>query len=74
MDRIALLDQLGKAASGGDVDFLRSAVKAMAEALLELEVAAKLGADPHERTSERLGYRTGHRERAWDTRAGSINL
>jgi putative transposase len=73
-DRIALLDQLGKAASGGDVDFLRSAVKTMAEALMELEVAAKLGADPHERTSDRRGYRNGHRERAWDTRAGSINL
>jgi hypothetical protein len=25
--------------------------------LMELDVAAKLGADPHERTSDRLGHR-----------------
>ncbi|SRR6266446_10208198 len=73
-DRMALLDQVGKAAQAGDVDFLRAAVKTMAEALMELEVAAKLGADPHERTPERLGYRNGHRQRDWDTRAGSIEL
>src|SRR3990170_1039284 len=73
-DRMALLEQLGKAAAGGDVDFLRSAVKTMAEALMELEVAAKLGADPHERTPDRLGYRNGHRSRDWDTRGGTIQL
>jgi len=73
-DRMALLEQLGKAASGGDVDFLRQSVKAMAEALMELEVAAQLGADPHQRTAERTGYRNGHRMRGWDTRAGSIEL
>ena len=73
-DRIALLAEVGKAAAGGDVDFLRSAVKTMAEALMELEVAARLGADPHERTPERLGYRNGHRARDWDTRAGTIEL
>jgi transposase-like protein len=71
---MALLDQVGKAAQAGDVDFLRTAVKTMAEALMELEVAATLGADPHERTPERLGYRNGHRQRDWDTRAGSIEL
>lgn len=73
-DRMALLEQVGKAAHTGDVDFLRHAVKTMAEALMELEVAAKLGADPHERTPERTGYRNGHRTRAWDTRAGTIAL
>jgi putative transposase len=73
-DRMALLDQVGKAARSGDIDFLRHAVKTMAEALMELEVAAKLGADPHERTAERTGYRNGHRARSWDTRAGTIEL
>ena len=73
-DRMALLEQVGKAAHDGDVDFLRHAVKTMAEALMELEVAAKLGADPHERTTERTGYRNGHRRRDWDTRAGTIEL
>jgi putative transposase len=73
-DRMALLAEVTKAASGGDVDFLRSAVKTMAEALMELEVAAKLGADRHERTPDRAGYRNGHRSREWDTRAGTIEL
>jgi transposase-like protein len=71
---MALLGELGKAAAGGDVDFLRGAVKALAEALMELEVAAQLGAEPHQRTPERLGYRNGHRRRGWDTRVGSIEL
>ena len=73
-DRMTLLEQVGKAAHNGDVDFLRQAVKTMAEALMELEVAAKLGADPHQRTAERTGYRNGHRRRDWDTRAGTIEL
>lgn len=73
-DRMTLLDEVAKAAAGGDVDFLRTAVKTMAEALMELEVAAKLGAGPHQRSAERTGYRNGHRPRAWDTRAGSIEL
>ncbi|MFM8276128.1 MAG: transposase, partial [Cyanobium sp.] len=29
--------------------------------LIQLEVAAFLGADRHERTEERLGYRNGYR-------------
>jgi putative transposase len=74
VDRIALLEQLGKSAQSGDVDFLRQAVKTMAETLMELEVAAKLGAEPHERTPDRLGYRNGRRTRDWDTRAGTIEL
>jgi putative transposase len=73
-DRIALLEQLGQSAATGDVDFLRTAVKTMAEALMQLEVSAKLGADPHERTAERLGQRNGYRARTWDTRAGTIEL
>jgi hypothetical protein len=46
----------------------------MAEALMELEVAAKMGADPHEPTRDRAGHRNGHRARHWDTRAGTIEL
>ncbi len=54
-DRMALLEQLGTADAGGDVDFLRTAVKTLAEVLVELEVGAKLGAHPRERTADRLG-------------------
>ena len=42
--------------------------------LIELEVAAVLGADRHERTDERLGYRNGSRPRLLTTQLGDIPL
>jgi transposase-like protein len=42
--------------------------------LIELEVAAVLGADRHERTEERLGYRNGYRSRSLTTQVGDIEL
>ena len=40
--------------------------------LIELEVAAVLGAERHERTDERLGYRNGSRPRLLTTQVGDI--
>ena len=42
--------------------------------LIELEVAAVLGAERHERTDERLGYRNGSRPRLLTTQVGDIPL
>ena len=42
--------------------------------LIELEVAAVLGADRHERSEERLGYRNGYRPRVLTTQVGDIDL
>jgi putative transposase len=42
--------------------------------LIELEVAAVLGADRHERTEERVGYRNGYRSRSLTTQVGDIDL
>ena len=42
--------------------------------LIELEVAAFIGADRHERTGDRLGYRNGYRPRSLATQAGDIDL
>jgi transposase-like protein len=42
--------------------------------LIELEVAAVLGADRHERTDERLGYRNGYRPRTITTQVGDLAL
>lgn len=41
---------------------------------MALEVEQRLGAAPHERTPERSGQRNGYRERAWDTRVGTVGL
>jgi putative transposase len=42
--------------------------------LIELEVAAVLGAERHERSDERLGYRNGYRPRSLATQVGDIDL
>ena len=42
--------------------------------LIELEVAAVLGAERHERSEDRLDYRNGYRSRSLTTQAGDIDL
>src|ERR671929_461607 len=71
--RMALGEVLRKAGVE-QADFLREGVRVLAQELMELEVAEHLGAERHERTPERSGYRNGYRERPWDTRVGSIEL
>ncbi len=71
--RMALAEVLRKAGVE-QADFLREGVRVLAQELIELELAEHLGAERHERTPERTGYRNGYRERPWDTRVGSIEL
>lgn len=73
--RMALQDLLRKAELGETgYDPLREGVRVLAQALMELEVSQHVGAERHERTPERTGQRNGYRERAWDTRVGTIDL
>jgi len=71
--RMALAEVLRKAGVE-EADFLREGVRVLAQELMELELAEQLGAERHERTPDRAGYRNGHRERPWDTRVGTIEL
>ncbi|WP_375222253.1 transposase, partial [Symbiobacterium thermophilum] len=71
--RIALEELLRKSGVD-DVDFLREGVRVLAQGLMELEVSQQIGAERHERSSERSNYRNGYRERQWDTRVGTIDL
>src|SRR3989304_7303426 len=71
---MALLELLHKAEMEGDIDFLPEGVRALAHALMEVEVSQHLGAERHERTVQRMGQRNGYRERTWDTRVGTIEL
>jgi transposase-like protein len=68
------LAELRKLIEEGDVDLLRTMVKQMAEALMGAEADALCGAAHGERHPERANRRNGYRERAWDTRAGTIEL
>jgi putative transposase len=69
--RMALTELLRKA-EAGDAGFLKEGVRVLAQALMELELTQRLGAERHERTAERTGQRNGYRERTWDTRVGTI--
>ena len=55
-------------------DLLRAMVQDFAEALMGAEADALCGAPYGKRSSERVNIRNGYRERAWDTRAGTIEL
>src|ERR1051325_10460851 len=72
--RMALQELLRKAELDGDVDSLRDGVRVLAQELMEIEVAQHVGAEKYERGIERTGERNGYRDRAWDTRVGSIEL
>lgn len=71
--RMALAEVLRKAGVE-QADFLREGVRVLAEELMEMELAEHVGAERHERTADRSGYRNGYRERPWDTRVGTIEL
>jgi putative transposase len=55
-------------------DLLAEMVKMAAEALMDAEVDMLCGAGYGERSEDRVNSRNGHRERRWDTRAGTIAL
>jgi putative transposase len=72
--RIGLAQLLRKAQMEHDADFLKEGLRALSQALMEMEVEEHIGAGRHERAEGRSGHRNGYRERTWDTRAGSIEL
>jgi len=53
---------------------LAKLVEAVLNQILEAQVAETLGADRHERSDERQGYRNGHRPRTLYTRVGPVTL
>jgi len=72
--RIGLKELLRKAQVEGDAGFLREGVRALSEAIMEMEVEDHIGAARHERTLGRTGQRNGYRQRIWDTRVGAVEL
>src|SRR5688572_26271200 len=52
----------------------RLLLQAMAQAAMREEVAAHVGAAPHERSGERRGRRNGTKPRTLDTRVGGLEL
>ena len=72
--RMDLSAFVGKLLEEQDGDVLREGIRVLSQALMESEVAGLIGAERHERTSDRTAYRNGSRTRTWDTRVGTIEL
>ena len=72
-EKMPLLDTLRKGEEPAE-DPLRQIVRWAVQELMELEVAAQIGAGRYERTEERNAQRNGSRPRTWDTRVGSLEL
>src|SRR4051794_30374326 len=70
-DRMALFDLIEKTANA---DLVREMLAFAAERLMAMQVEALTGAPAGVRSPERLNHRNGYRERAWETRAGRIDL
>ena len=68
---MALFDLLQKS---GDTTFLRDVMEMALQRLMTFEVEGLCGAGRHERSAERLNHRNGYRERALETRLGTLDL
>ena len=66
------LSELLAKQDGGD--FLRAVAEAVVQLLMEADVEGLIGAGKHERADQRMTWRNGYRERALDTRLGTLNL
>ncbi len=72
--RMSVQELLGKVLADEHADVLRQAVVWLAQELMEAEVSQTAGAGYGERNPDRMARRNGYRQRAWDTRVGSIEL
>ena len=70
-DRMALIELIEK---GADADLVRELLAFAADRLMALEVEERTGAPVGARSADRMNHRNGYRERAWETRAGRIDL
>ena len=72
--RMTAADVVAGVLAGEHGDFVREAVAIVARELMEAEISAEIGAELGEVSTERSTHRNGYRPRAWETRAGEIDL
>ncbi len=70
-DRLPLAELMAKT---GDGDFLRTVAESVLQIIMEADVEGLIGAGRHERSGDRSTWRNGYRDRALDTRLGTLNL
>jgi len=62
------------AEKGADADFIRQTLQHALQRLMEMDVEALCQAAYGERSEERINSRNGYRDRAYETRAGKVDL
>ena len=62
------------AEKGADADFIRQTLQHALQRLMEMDVEALCQAAYGERSDERINNRNGYRDRAYETRAGKVDL
>ena len=70
-DRMALVELAEKYADG---DLLRELGQLVLQRLMEAEADTRCGAGLHERSPDRVNHRNGYRDRALETRLGTLEL
>jgi transposase-like protein len=74
LDQSALLDLLEALKAAGADEVVRNALQSVFQALIEAEATAMIGAEPHQRTPDRITQRNGYRDRILTTAAGDLEL
>lgn len=67
------MDLCARVEKSPDADVLREMIGFACQRLMDLEVGARTGAGG-EKSADRLVQRNGYRDRAWETRAGTVEL
>lgn len=57
-----------------DTHVLAEMLGFVADRLMALDVDQLCGAGAHERSADRMNHRNGYRARAWETRAGAVDV
>lgn len=70
----ALLEVVAQVCAAEEGQWMRRVLGAGLQMLIDAEAAARIGADPHERTPERTTRRNGYRGRLVSTTAGDVTV
>jgi putative transposase len=72
--RMTPVELVDKVMGSEHADVVRESVAWLVAEIMEAEVAGQIGAELGEVSPERVTQRNGYRPRAWDTRAGELEL
>ena len=74
LSQSALLEVLDALKASDSTDVIRKALQVMLQQLIDAEATAFIGAEPHQRTAERITQRNGTRAKTLTTAAGDVDL